>query len=68
MILEMSDRARDYHRRVTAFMDEHVYPIEQAFYDQVAEGDRWQVPPVMEELKAKARDAGLTEMFETVWC
>ncbi|MCP3958889.1 MAG: acyl-CoA dehydrogenase [bacterium] len=63
MIFEMSERARDYHRRVTAFMDEHVYPIERTFYEQVAEGDRWQVPLMMEELKAKARGAGLWNLF-----
>ncbi len=63
MIFEMSDQAREYHQRLTAFMDEHVYPIEEEFYRQVAEGDRWQVPPVMEELKAKARAAGLWNLF-----
>ncbi len=63
MIIEMSDRARDYHRRVSAFMDEHVYPVEQAFYDQVAEGDRWQVPEMMEELKTRARAEGLWNLF-----
>ncbi len=63
MIFEMSERAQDYHRRVTAFMDEHVYPIERTLYEQVAEGNRWQVPPMMEELKAKARAAGLWNLF-----
>ncbi len=63
MIFEMSDQAREYHQRLTAFMDEHVYPIEEEFYRQVAEGDRWQVPPVMEELKSKARAAGLWNLF-----
>ena len=63
MIFEMSERARKAHQRVAAFMDEHVYPIERAFHEQVAEGDRWQVPPMMEELKAKARQAGLWNLF-----
>ena len=63
MIFEMSERARDVHQRLTAFMDEHVYPIERDFYAQVAEGDRWQVPPMMEELKAKACAAGLWNLF-----
>ena len=63
MIFEMSDRARELHERLTAFMDEHVYPVERDFYDQVAEGDRWQVPPLMEELKGKARAAGLWNLF-----
>ena len=63
MIFEMSDRAKDYHRRLTAFMEAHVYPNEQPFYDQVAAGDRWQVPPLMETLKQKARAAGLWNLF-----
>ncbi len=63
MSFEMSDRTRDYHRRLTAFMDEHVYPIERDFYSQIAEGDRWQVPPLMEELKEKGRAAGLWNLF-----
>ena len=63
MFFDISDRARDYHRRVTAFMEEHVYPIERAFYDEVEEGDRWQVPERMEGLKARARAAGLWNLF-----
>ena len=63
MIFEMSDRAQQYHQQLTAFMDTHVYPIEKAFYDQVAEGDRWQVPEMMEELKERARAVGLWNLF-----
>ncbi len=63
MIFEMSDRQRDLHRRVSAFMDAHVYPNETAVYAQIAEGDRWQVPPLIEELKQKARAAGLWNLF-----
>ncbi len=63
MIFEMSDRQRDLHRRVSAFMDAHVYPNETAVYAQIAEGDRWQVPPLIEELKEKARAAGLWNLF-----
>ncbi len=63
MIFEMSERAQDVHRRVSAFMDEHVYPNEAAFYEQLAAGDRWQVPPIIEELKTAARAAGLWNLF-----
>ncbi|MEM7585879.1 MAG: acyl-CoA dehydrogenase family protein [Acidobacteriota bacterium] len=63
MIFEMSDRAKDIHQRLTAFMDRYVYPNERAFYDWVDEGDRWQVPPMMEELKQEARAAGLWNLF-----
>ena len=44
-------------------MDEHVYPNEATFHRQVADGDRWQPTPIVEELKAKARAAGLWNLF-----
>ena len=44
-------------------MDTHVYPNEATFHRQVAEGDRWQPTPIVEELKAKARAAGLWNLF-----
>src|SRR5437763_247936 len=44
-------------------MDEHVYPNEPTFQEQLAAGDRWQPPPVLEGLKAKARAAGLWNLF-----
>lgn len=49
-------------RRLNAFMDEHVYPNEQRFQDEV-ELDRWRPSPLMEELKRKARAAGLWNLF-----
>lgn len=49
-------------RRLNAFMDEHVYPNEQRFQDEV-ERDRWRPSPLMEELKRKARAAGLWNLF-----
>jgi acyl-CoA dehydrogenase len=44
-------------------MDEQVYPNERRFYEEVAEGDRWQPLRLIEELKAKARSAGLWNLF-----
>ncbi len=59
-----SQKVEDYRARLSAFMDEVVYPNEQTFFEQHAAGDdRWQLPPVMEEMKAKARDAGLWNLF-----
>jgi acyl-CoA dehydrogenase len=59
-----SPRSQDLAQRVTAFMAEHVYPAEPIFARQLAEApDRWIVPPVMEELKVKARAAGLWNLF-----
>ncbi len=62
MIFTPTDRSRDLHERLTAFMAEHVHPAEAAYVAQVAE-DRWRPPPVVEELKAKARAAGLWNLF-----
>ncbi len=44
-------------------MAEQVYPNEATFHRQVAEGDRWQPAPIVEALKAKAREVGLWNLF-----
>jgi acyl-CoA dehydrogenase len=66
-VFEPSARGREYLARLTAFMNEHVYPAEQTFYEQIrqndAAGNRWQPTRVVEELKAKARAAGLWNLF-----
>ncbi|WP_459205965.1 acyl-CoA dehydrogenase family protein [Pseudomonas sp. MLB6B] len=49
--------------RVSAFMDEHVYPAEAVFARQVAEGDRWQPTAIVETLKRQAQAAGLWNLF-----
>src|SRR6185437_287118 len=59
MDFEYSQKTKDLLKRVGAFMDEHVYPNEKAFHDEVAEGDRWQPTKLMEDLKLKAKAAGL---------
>jgi acyl-CoA dehydrogenase len=63
MQLEMSDRARDLHERLVAFMDAHVYPNEQAYAAEIASGDRWKPSQLVDELKDRARDAGLWNLF-----
>ena len=62
MEFEFSDKVKELRRRLLAFMDEHIYPNEQRFYEQV-ERDRWKPTRVMEELKPKARAAGLWNLF-----
>ncbi|TQR85797.1 acyl-CoA dehydrogenase [Mycobacterium hodleri] len=60
-----SDKAQDYHQRLTDFMVEHVFPAEHS-YDQYrleAGRDDHTVPPVVEELKKLARDRGLWNLF-----
>jgi acyl-CoA dehydrogenase len=49
--------------RLTAFMNEYIYPNEAIYREQVAEGDRWQPVPIVEELKEQARAAGLWNLF-----
>jgi acyl-CoA dehydrogenase len=64
MLFPLSPRAADLRQRVIAFMEEHVYPAEEVYERQVDEASsRWCVPPVMEELKAKARAQALWNLF-----
>ena len=57
-----SDRALHWQERVKRFLDDHVLPREEEYRAQVRENPRRQ-PPAMEEMKAKAREAGLWNMF-----
>ena len=64
MIPEISERAEHLRARVQEFMDEHVYPNEELYYRQIDEADdRWDCPPILDELKAKAREQGLWNLF-----
>ena len=64
MDFEPSPRCIEFKERLTAFMDEHVYPAEPVYESQLQEsGDPHHQPAVMEELKQRARDAGLWNMF-----
>ena len=64
MHFEHSARSLDLQQRVAAFMDEHVYPVEQQFHAQAREGAaRYQQPPVLQRLKALAREQGLWNLF-----
>ena len=58
-----SPKVKELRERVDAFMQEHVFPAEPIFHKQVAEGDRWQPTAIVEELKVKAREAGLWNLF-----
>jgi acyl-CoA dehydrogenase len=63
MPLQTSERATALARQLTAFMESHIYPNETTFRQQIADGDRWQPVPIIEELKPKARAAGLWNLF-----
>lgn len=64
MFFEHSKKTNELIERVTAFMDEHVYPAEKIFTDQhAAQGDPWEIPLILEDLKAKAKAEGLWNLF-----
>src|SRR3954471_7652433 len=63
MQLETSTRTDTLAAKLAAFMDEHIYPNEPVFRRQIADGDRWQPTRIVEELKPKARAAGLWNLF-----
>ena len=63
MIFEFSQKVQDLHKRLTAFMDEHIYPNEEKHNEQSRGPSKWQPVPVIEELKPKARADGLWNLF-----
>jgi acyl-CoA dehydrogenase len=63
MNFEPSPKVKELQRRLQHFMDEHIYPGERAYYEQIHAADAWRTPPIMEEWKAKARAAGLWNLF-----
>jgi acyl-CoA dehydrogenase len=65
MDFAMSAKAQDYHKRLTAFMTEFVFPAEEAYdnYRREAGPDDHTVPPVVEELKLLAKERGLWNLF-----
>lgn len=64
MDFDFSPKVKDLQKRVQQFMDDHVYPNEEVYHNQVdTQGDRWQIPPIMEEMKEKAKKAGLWNLF-----
>jgi acyl-CoA dehydrogenase len=64
MDFETSDKVNTLSAKVRGFMDAHVYPAEKLFEQQIHDAPtRWQIPPIMEELKARARAEGLWNLF-----
>lgn len=64
MDFDFSPNVAELRARVAEFMDANVYPNESAYYEYLDQGEsRWVIPPIMEELKQKARDAGLWNLF-----
>ena len=64
MNFEFSEKTKDYIARVSAFMDEYIYPNLETYKQQhAAFEDPWHVPQIVEDLKAKAREQGLWNLF-----
>jgi acyl-CoA dehydrogenase len=63
MIFDHPPKVKDLQERLTAFMDEHIYPQEKPYFEQLDAGDRWRIPPILEDLKAKALGVGLWNLF-----
>jgi acyl-CoA dehydrogenase len=63
MNFEHSDKVKDLQKRLTDFMEDHIYPNEKRWHDEINTGDRWQPSKVIEELKPLARSAGLWNLF-----
>ncbi len=64
MDFSLTDRCREFAERLTAFMDERIYPAEEVYERQLRDsGDPHFDPPVMEELKEEARSRGLWNLF-----
>ncbi len=55
MHFEFPERVKELQKRLSAFMDEHIYPNEARYHEHTHGPDRWQPVPVIEELKPKAR-------------
>jgi acyl-CoA dehydrogenase len=63
MDFDLSQKTRDLCDRVRAFMDEQIYPSESVYEEQVKELGWTRSPPIMEELKERARALGLWNLF-----
>lgn len=63
MDFDYSAKTAELQKRLAAFMDEHVYPNEPRYHDEVNSGDRWQPIALIEELKREARKQGLWNLF-----
>lgn len=64
MLKELSPKAEELRVKLLKFMDDYVYPNEKTVEKYLEEAeDRWTIPPIIEELKEKAREQGLWNLF-----
>src|SRR5262245_31095346 len=63
MNFDYSEKVQALRARLSAFLDEHIYPNEKIYFEQIAEGDRWRPTAIVEELKSVAQTVGLWNLF-----
>jgi acyl-CoA dehydrogenase len=63
MNFEFSPKVESLRQQLLGFMDEHIYPNEERFYEQIEQGDRWTSPEMLDDLKKKAQEQGLWNLF-----
>ena len=63
MNFEFSNKVIELQNKLTNFMNENVYKNEEVFEDQLNKSGRWTIPPILEELKEKAKKEGLWNLF-----
>lgn len=67
MDFDFNDKTKELQARLNRFMDKHIYPNEKTYSDQMdafrKEGNPWQVPQILEDLKPKAKEEGLWNLF-----
>jgi acyl-CoA dehydrogenase len=63
MHLNYSERSLELRMQLSAFLDAHIYPNESAFVKEIETGERWQPSELIEQLKVRAKAAGLWNLF-----
>jgi acyl-CoA dehydrogenase len=63
MEFESSPKSTEQQKQLKAFMDEHIYPNEEEYYHELNQGDRWDIIPLIEALKQKAKAENLWNLF-----
>jgi acyl-CoA dehydrogenase len=63
MLFEFSSTSAELQEKLKTFMDKHIYPNEEEYFRQVNQGDRWDVVPLIETLKQKAKAENLWNLF-----
>ncbi len=63
MLFEFSPISTDLQKKLKIFMDKHIYPNEEEYFRQINQGDRWDIVPLIETLKQKAKAENLWNLF-----